>query len=192
MTVRMKQSWDINSQVKSTVFEEKYSPLPLASQIVHWRPWDRIRVSSQKTEINPLAWNQLIWVMYFFRPLLAGGEGGRRGGHGMGNTAVQDTGRKPYELRHIHPLQIWATVGGRASGKPERWGSATDRDVNYFSLPLSLSLSLSLSVALSLLSTTVESHILVFNCCATTKYLWHHACKGEKLSLYRPLGVEEV
>ena len=177
MTVRMKQSWDINSQVKSTVFEEKYSPLPLASQIVHWRPWDRIRVSSQKTEINPLAWHQLIWVMYFFRPLLAGGE--------HGQEAIRIT---PHSSAANLGNSGWACVRqARALRKCHR-----QRRQLLLSPSLSLSLSLSLSVALSLLSTTVESHILVFNCCATTKYLWHHACKGEKLSLYRPLGVEEV
>ena len=79
--------------------------------------------------------------MYFFSPLQAG----------MGNTALQDKGRKPYKLRHVHPA---ANLGnsGRASGEPERWGSATDRQS-----------SATPRLASALLSTIAESHILIFN-----------------------------
>jgi hypothetical protein len=78
--------------------------------------------------------------MYFFSHLQAG----------MGNTALQDKGRKPYKLRHVHPA---ANLGnsGRASGEPQRWGSATDRQ------------SSATPRLTSLLSTIAESHILIFN-----------------------------
>jgi hypothetical protein len=59
--------------------------------------------------------------MYLISPLKAGG------GHGMGNAVVQDKGRKQYELRHVHPA-AYLGKSGRASGEPERWGSAPDRD----------------------------------------------------------------